>query len=96
MNVRVFGVVMGHRCSLWDDPEIPAHSSHQFAEVNSLAELWRNNHLPHPLVPGTLPLGESAGDVECVGFSLKAAWSGFQYASRCLAQRTGHAPSIAP
>jgi hypothetical protein len=80
-NMRVFGVVMGRRRPFGNDPEIAANLNHQlarrFAEINALAELRRNNHLPHPFITRTLPFTRVLAMSRASPLSSKAARSAF-------------------
>jgi hypothetical protein len=76
MDMRVFGIVMGHGNPLQWTVQVPLHLAHEFAgeleQIDAVAEFRRDDQLPEALVSCGLPPGELSGNFNSLPGGIEA------------------------
>jgi hypothetical protein len=76
VDMRVFGIVMGHGNPLQRTVQVPFHLAHKVAgesqQINTVAEFRRDDQLPHALVACGLPPVELSGNFNSLPGGIEA------------------------
>jgi hypothetical protein len=89
MDMRVFGIVMGHGNPLQRTVQVPLHSAHKVAgesgQIDAVAEFRRDDQLPEALVSCGLPPGELSGNFNSLPGGIEACQAPVIFTRRGLA-----------